>query len=96
MGVAARAGVGSGVGVLVGVTVGGGVDSGVGMMVGAAVGADVGAGAGVLVGAAVGGAVGAGVGPDPSEHPPSSMVKSIATSTPIAMDFDIFAAPYAR
>ena len=92
-------GVGSGVGVFVGAMVGVGVGSGVSVWVGADVGVGVAVGAGATVGTVL--ANGAGVSASEgcpsedwkSEHPVSSMARSIAPahSNPGAMDFGIIA-----
>ena len=98
IGVAVGACVGAMVGVGVGAAVGMGVA--VGVCVGATVG--VGVGAGVTLGCAVtvgvGTALADGVGLGASEHPVSSMARSIAPapSNPRAMDFDIIALLGAR
>ena len=93
-------GVGTGVGVFVGADVGVGVGSGVGVCVGAVV--EAGVGSGVTPGCAV--TVGLGtasadvVGLGVSEHPVSSMARSIAPAPtkPRPMDFDIIALLDAR
>ena len=97
VGVGAAVGMGVDVGACVGVMVGVGVGAAVGMGVGVCVGAmvGVGVGAGVTLGCAVtvgvGTALADGVGLGASEHPVSSMARSIAPapSNPSAMDFDI-------
>ena len=82
-------------GVCVGAMVGEGaaVGSGVGVSVGANVGAGVGSGVtpGCAVTVGLGTALANGVGLGASEHPVSSMARSIAPapSSPGAMDFDI-------
>ena len=92
------AGVGSSVGVFVGAMAGVGVAVGVcvGAMVGVGVGAAVTSGCAVTVG--VGTALADVVGLGASEHPVSSMARSIAPapSNPRAMDFDIVALLGAR
>ena len=92
--------VGSGVGVFVGADVGVLVGAGVGVFVGAMVGVGVGTGvaSGCAVTVGVGTAPADGVGLGSSEHPASSMARSIALapSVPRAMDFDIISLLGAR
>ena len=90
--------VGAGVGVFAGANVGAGVGSGVGVFVGSGVGVCVGANVGAGVGSGVGVFVGDGVGLGSSEHPVSSMARSIAPAPtkPRAMDFEIVALLGAR
>ena len=86
-------GVGSGVGVFAGAMVEAGVGSGVGVFAGAMVEAGVGSGVtpGCAVTVGLGTALADGVGLGASEHPVSSMARSIAPAPtkPSAMDFDI-------
>ena len=95
-------GVAVGMGVAVGACVGAMVGVGVGVGMGVCVGAMVGVGSGVTPGCAVtvgvGTALADGVGLGASEHPVSSMARSIALAPtkPITMDFDIIALLGAR